>query len=149
MKYILNNCFLLLIPILIWNIIFTPKLTEVGFMVGSKGIKNLELFENILRIFIFMVPLFMKFDTFDQDFKNYIYLFSIGVIIYFGSWLMLIYFSDSYWSTSIIGLLAPAYTPIIWLTAIGLLGHFKVYNYLSVLFVAVHVLSSYFKLRGA
>ncbi|WP_425447962.1 hypothetical protein [Dethiothermospora halolimnae] len=144
----MNNCFLLLIPILIWNLIFTPKLTGVGYMVGAKDIKSLKVFEEILRMAIFIIPLFMRFDTFDKYFKNHIYLFFIGVVIYFGSWLMIIYFPNSCWSTSMIGLLAPGYTPLIWLIGIGLLGNFKAYNYLAVLFIAIHVLSSYFKLKG-
>lgn len=147
MKLILNNCFLFLIPVFIWNYIFASKLTEVGYMTNSIGVINLEWMENILRILVFIIPLFMRFNTSSSEFIKNINLFVIGVAIYFISWLMIIYFPDSYWSTSMIGLLAPAYTPIVWLIAIGLLGQFKPYNYLSFLFVTVHILSSYLKLK--
>lgn len=145
----MNSCFLLLIPIFIWNLIFTSKLTEVGYMATSIKLKKLEWFENILRVFVFTLPVFMRFDISSTDFIKHINLYAIGVVIYFISWLMIIYFPNSYWSTSMIGLLAPAYTPIIWLIAIGLLGRFKIYNYLSLLFVVVHIFSSYIKLRGS
>jgi hypothetical protein len=40
----------------------------------------------------------------------------------FASWLLLLLFPGSRWSTSGVGLLAPAYTPLLWLGALGMLG---------------------------
>jgi hypothetical protein len=73
-------------------------------------------------------------------------------VIYFASWLLLIYFPESAWSHSAIGFMAPAYTTIIWLTGIGLIGetlfaglpyHPIVYIGASTVFVVFHSIHSY------
>lgn len=49
-------------------------------------------------------------------------LYLAGTIIYFMSWLLLIYYPESAWSQSVFGFMAPAYTPLLWLIGIGLVG---------------------------
>ncbi|QTA37911.1 hypothetical protein JYK00_09365 [Thermosipho ferrireducens] len=149
MKSILNNCFLLIIPILIWNLLFAHKLIEAGYPISTIKVKRLEWLENTLRFAVFIIPLFMKFNVSDIHFLRYLTLYIAGILIYFAAWLMIIYFPESKWSTYKIGLLAPGYTPTIWLIAIGLLGNLKIYIYLSIAFVIIHTLSSYFKLKIA
>ncbi|MBO8162009.1 MAG: hypothetical protein H0Z24_10315 [Thermosipho sp. (in: Bacteria)] len=149
MSVILNNCFLLLLPIFIWNLVFAHKLIEIKYPISIIKLGKLEWLENILRAIIFVFPIFMKFNVSNINFSKYFTLYIIGIVIYFTSWLLLIYFPDNYWSTNKIGLLAPAYTTIIWLVAIGLLGNSKVYSYLSVVFTIVHTFSSYLKLKIA
>ena len=54
-------------------------------------------------------------------------MYALGVLVYFASWLPLIYASDAAWSKSAAGLLAPAYTPLICLTGIALIGGSRPY----------------------
>jgi hypothetical protein len=75
-------------------------------------------------------------------------LYLTGLLIYFASWAVLIVFPQCAWSTSEIGFMAPAYTPIVWLAGIGLIGtellflrvRFKPWIYwtLSALFIVFH-----------
>ncbi|SHH21734.1 hypothetical protein [Thermosipho atlanticus] len=129
--------------------VFSHKLEKVGYIISKVKFAKLDWLENILRAIVFIVPVFMNFDVSALNLTKYIILYVIGVTIYFISWLMVIYFSNSYWSKSALGLLAPAYTSIAWLIAIGMLGNLKIYNYLAVLFVIVHTFSTYFKLKIA
>jgi hypothetical protein len=75
-------------------------------------------------------------------------LYLAGTLLYFLSWLALISFPHSAWSTSAAGFLAPAYTPLIWLIGIGLIGsslyftapyHPWMYLALSAIFIAFHL----------
>ena len=50
-----------------------------------------------------------------------------------------IYRPEAAWSRSAAGLLAPAYTPLIWRAGIALVGASWPYALLSLLFVGVHV----------
>lgn len=108
--------------------------------------------ENILRVIVFGLPVTMilSFNTRIKKFGLLIYLTGIG--FYFLSWVALIYFPQSGWSCNLLGFMAPAYTPIIWLIGIGLIGNrsfFKIpklsliYICISVFFVVLHVLHTY------
>lgn len=76
-------------------------------------------------------------------------IYAVGLIAYALSWLMLIAWPDSGWSTSAIGFAAPAWTPLLWLAGIGLvteparLGRFRLilplYWLVLIAFVAAHV----------
>ena len=66
-------------------------------------------------------------------------MYALGVLVYFASWLPLIYSSAAAWSKSAAGLLAPAYTPLIWLAGIALVGGSRPYALASLLFVGLHV----------
>ncbi len=122
-KY-LFNCFLLTIPILVWNILLANKLPKSSVL--ETLLNNIPSFllygENISRtimfILIFLMPL--RISTTAQ--KKGVALFVAGTLVYFASWLILIYFPNSSWSNSVPGLLAPSYTPLLWLTGIGLIG---------------------------
>ena len=62
---------------------------------------------------------------------------SLGILVYFASWLPLISRPDAAWSRRSAGLLAPARTT--WLAGIALVGASWPYALLSLLFVGVHV----------
>ncbi len=108
--------------------------------------------ENILRIIVFIMLLIMSisFDTKLQKADLIIYL--VGVILYFLSWVVQIYYPETMWSKSIFGFMAPAYITIIWFIGIGLVGttsFFKIpymsfiYISISTLFVLFHSLHAY------
>ncbi len=123
MKY-LFNCMLLLLPIIVWNLIFSSKLPALY----SKEVfwKDIPPFitngENVFRLLVFVFPVLMPIRIETQIQKLGLTLYIAGTAIYFISWLAQIYFSQSAWSLSALGFLAPAYTPLIWLVGIGLIG---------------------------
>jgi hypothetical protein len=73
-------------------------------------------------------------------------LYAAGTLLYFTSWLMLIYFPNSMWSKSVFGFLAPAYTPLFWLIGIGFIGNALHFNlpYWKGLFFPVVIIFSIF-----
>ena len=60
--------------------------------------------------------------------KTGLALYGFGTLVYFGSWLTLMYPISSEWPSSAIGFLAPAYTPLLWLAGIGLIGDSFAFN---------------------
>ena len=108
--------------------------------------------ENVLRLMVFFLPLLMPLavETGGQKIGLGIYFAGLGV--YFLSWLLQTHWPESAWSRSVLGFLAPAYTTMIWLVGIGLVGDrlfVKVpykpiaYILISVAFVAVHTTHAY------
>ncbi len=144
------NCMLLLVPIMAWNIAFTSKLPRMYS--AELFERNIPVFittgENILRLLVFLLPLLMPLqaETMIQKFGLGLYL--LGSIIYVSSWLVQMYFPQSPWSLSAFGSLAPAYTPLIWLVGISMIGstlYFPspyrpwMYIMLSILFIGFHL----------
>jgi hypothetical protein len=129
-KKYLFNCFLLTIPILLWNILLSNKLPK-QFQPDIYW-KDIPAFltygENISRIVVFMLTIFMPlgFSTITQ--KRGVFLYIVGTIVYFASWIALIYFPNAEWSYTALGFMAPAYTPLLWLFGIGLIGNSFYFN---------------------
>lgn len=148
------NCFILLIPIFLWNILFATSLPR-GYSIEFfwKDIPPIVgTTENILRIIAFFLPLLMPLTIKTTSQKIGLGIYLAGVAIYFLSWIMQIYYPDSTWSSSLFGFLAPAYTTIIWLIGIGLIGnklfikipyHPIIYITISAVFVFVHTTHAY------
>ena len=146
----LLNCALLLLPIMAWNIAFANKLPRLyAADIFEKDIPTfITLGENIFRLIIFILPLLMPIRTETPIQKIGLTLYFTGTIIYFLSWLAQMYIPQSTWSLSLFGSLAPAYTPLIWLIGIGLIGsslYFAspyrswMYITLSIIFIAFHL----------
>lgn len=150
----LKNCFLLLVPVVIWNIAFTQLLPPVfrGEAL-SKDIPSFIIYgETFLMILVFILPLFMPLTIYFKFQKYGLALYFIGLFLYFLSWRPLILFPDGAWSNSLAGFMAPALTPLIFLVGIGLIGDRlffnirysqTVYLVLAVLFVLFQVWQSY------
>ena len=152
-KYLLN-CFVLTIPILVWNILLTdklPKTTKPEIL-----IQNIDPFiiyaENIIRIVVFTMMAFMPIKISKAIQWQGLLLFFFGTLVYFASWLFLIYYPDSLWSKSSLGILSPAYTPALWLIGIGLIGDtfyvnlpYKRWVFISliIIFLVFHNIHSY------
>lgn len=128
-KYLIN-CFLLTIPILLWNIILANKLPKSSL--PEIFLNNISSFitygENISRTIMFILIFLMPLKILTTTQKKGVALFGAGTLVYFASWLILIYFPNSMWSKSVFGLLAPAYTPLFWLIGIGLIGDSLYFN---------------------
>ena len=148
-SYILN-CFLLLIPILAWNVILGSKL-PVAYQTETFD-KDIPLAvavgENVFRSLVMFLPLLMPLSFASRSQRLGLYVFIFGLLVYFLSWMVLIIFPASAWSMSAAGFLAPAYTPLIWLIGIGLIGtqlYFNspyqswMYILLSVIFLSFHI----------
>ena len=128
-KY-LFTCFLLTIPILLWDYLFTdtlPKASQPEYF--WKDIPPfIAHIENISRLVMFVFISFMPIKIVTPIQKKGFVLYVIGTLLYFASWLILMYFPNSVWSKSVLGLLAPAYTPLFWLIGIGLIGNSFYFN---------------------
>ena len=152
-KYLLN-CFLLTLPILVWNIILTNKLPQTFHpeIFLNKIPAFLTYGENISRTVVFALTIFMPLRITTLLQKKGLILYVSGTLLYFLSWLMLIYFSNSHWSNSLLGFMAPAYTPLFWLLGIGLIGDSFYFNFpfkrwffilTSIIFLIFHNLHTY------
>lgn len=152
-KYFLN-CFVLTIPILVWNILLTdklPKTTKPEILI--QHISQLITYpENIILIILFTMMAFMPIQISKTIQKQGLFLFVFGTFIYFTSWLVLIYYPESIWSKSAFGLLSPAYTPALWFIGIGLIGDRFYFNLpykrwifisLSIVFLIFHNIHTY------
>lgn len=104
--------------------------------------------ENALRIAVFALPFFAPFELVTKSQKVGLAVFGIGLAIYFISWLPLIAAPASRWSTSAVGFLAPAYTPLVWLLGLALLiqrlywsvpYRWWYYLVLSIAFLGAHI----------
>ena len=144
------NCFWLLVPVLVFNLLFASQLPP-AFQRGvfwKKIPAAISLPENILRVAVMLLPLFMRFQVSTHNQKLGVGLYLTGMLIYFASWAILIAAPQCAWSTSAIGFLAPAFTPIVWLVGISLIGNellfpivaYKPWMYwiLSALFLMFH-----------
>jgi hypothetical protein len=144
------NCFWLLAPILLFNLLFTRQLPAAYQMnVFWKDIpKAISVPENLLRILVMVLPVFMRLRVSSPSQKLGFILYLAGLAIYFASWAVLITVPQCAWSTSAAGFMAPSWTPIVWLLGISLIGNelllpgiaFKpwMYGVLSVLFLIFH-----------
>jgi hypothetical protein len=135
----LLNCFWLLLPIFLWNALFAARLPQQGFKSHAGVPQVVLLAETVLRIAVFVGPLLLPLGWQDRRSRAGLALYGLGLLVYFASWLPLIYRPEAAWSTSAAGLLAPAYTPLIWLAGIAVIGGSWPYALLSWLFVGAHV----------
>jgi len=119
-----------MLPIMIWNIALTNKLPQEfqPEIFWNEVPAWLKYAENISRIFIFVLTILMPLRISESIQKRGLLLYIGGTLLYFASWLLLIYLPDSGWSNSIFGFMAPAYTPLLWLTGIGLIGDSFYFN---------------------
>ena len=151
----LCNCFWLLLPILVFNMLFMRQL-PAAFQLDAfwKDIpRAIGVPENLLRILVMMLPFFMRLQVSTSSQKVGLGIYLMGLPIYFASWAVLIVFPQCAWGTNAIGFMAPAYTPIVWLAGIGLVGNefqfssfpFNPWLYwtLSALFLLFHNLHTY------
>ena len=122
-RYVLS-CGVLAVPILVWNIVCTrflpPALASNEF---SRAIPPLVTYgENTLRIVVMTLPFLMPLEVATAGQRRGLRLFAVGTLLYVLAWVPLMIAPESPWSTSWLGFVAPAYTPLVWLTGLGLIG---------------------------
>ncbi len=148
-RIILRNGVILTIPPMLISFglwVFLPKMYSIeNFWKDTP--KWLGLCENIFRILVFTVPVFLYFGKNEKHQMKGWYLYIIGLCLYLASYLMQIFFPDSGWSQSLIGFTAPAWTTLIYFFGIGLVclrtwlplrWHRSIFLCITVLFVVFH-----------
>lgn len=139
----LYNHFLFLIPILLWNILLFSKLPMDHF--SGTAPQWVLIIENIFRGGAMLLPLLLPVNTKNRFFRPGLIIFTIGALIYFGSWLWLIWFPESAAAQSAWLHFAPAYTPIIWFIGLSMMSNSILLLILSVVFIGFHVLEYVFR----
>jgi hypothetical protein len=132
------NCLWLMVPLLAWNIILAPKITLDKVISDANSPTWLLVAENIVRIAVFAFPLLLPLRVQDAVSKTGLSLYLIGALVYFMTWIPLIWMPDSIWSQSAVGLLAPRLTPLLPFLGIALIGHSMPYGILAALFIILH-----------
>lgn len=114
--------------------------------------KALDVAENIFRFPVFLLPLFFRITLESDVNKAGLVLYAVGVLVYFLSWAVQLWRQDKGSSRTALFRMAPAYTTVIWLSGIALLGkpYFNtvvnpniVYVIGVILFVVIHTLHAY------
>jgi len=132
------NCFWLILPLLIWNLVLGPRITQPAILSDAHSPKWLLIAENITRILVFALPLIIPLQTKDVWGKADLAVYILGTLIYFTSWLPLLLAPNSAWSTSPAGLLAPRLTPFLSFLGITLIGQAWPYGLLAAVFIFMH-----------
>jgi hypothetical protein len=118
------NCFWLVVPVLGLNVALGGHLPPVfDAAVAAEKVPNwLALVESGLRLLTVALPAVMPLAVHDGRGRAGLVLYLVGLAAYALSWVPLVGFADSAWSTSLIGLVAPAVTPMLWMAGIALIG---------------------------
>lgn len=132
------NCILLILPLLAWNIILGPKIVDPRITSDSHSPRWLLIAETVTRILVFAFPVLLPLQLKDAWNKAGLAVYIIGTLIYFASWLPLIYALASAWSNSPVGLLAPRLTPFLPFLGIALMGEAWPYGVIAAVFILFH-----------
>jgi hypothetical protein len=132
------NCIWLLVPLLAWNIVLGPILTNEKIISDVHSPQWLLLLENVTRIAVFLLPMFIPLQLNERPSKTGLLIYIAGTLVYFASWLPLLLAPHSSWSTSVVGLLAPRLTPLIPFLGIALIGRSVSYAVISLVFITLH-----------
>jgi len=140
----LANSFWLIVPLLAWNIILGSRITQAAITSDANSPKGLLIAENVVRILVFALPLLIPLPR-GADWRSALpkaglSIYIVGTLIYFASWLPLMFAPTSVWSNSIIGLLAPRLTPFLSFLGIALVGASWPYGIVAAVFIFLHTL---------
>jgi len=134
----LLNGILLLLPLLAWNLVLGPRLANEKITSDAHSPQWLLMAENITRIIVFALPLFLPLEFQGAWNKTGLAVYIIGTLIYFASWLPLMLAPNSDWSQSTAGLLAPRLTPFLSFLGISLVCNAWPYALISAVFIFLH-----------
>lgn len=134
----LLNCLWLMLPLLVWNIILGPRIMDARITSDLNSPKWLLIAENVVRIFVFVLPLLLPLQLKDITSKAGLWIYIIGTLIYFASWLPFLFAPQSAWSNSPNGLLAPRLTPFLTFLGVAFIGHSWPYGVIAALFIFLH-----------
>jgi len=105
---VLPNGFVLFLPVLIWNVLFTKYLSPpYGGEIFSSNIPAVILVEDfVTRICVCALPIIIQLNFSDALTKAGIIIYVVGMLIYFLSWVLLIASPQSFLVKSIAGVTA-------------------------------------------
>jgi hypothetical protein len=89
---------------------------------------DIKFLENIFRTIVIILPVFFPISLTKKLQKAGLSVYLTGIALYLLSYAAQIYFPESNWSQSLIGFTAPATSPVIWLTGIGLIMDKSFFN---------------------
>jgi hypothetical protein len=133
-----RNCFWLIVPLLVWNLVYGPKITDPRITSDAHSPAWLLILENAARIAVFLLPLLVPLQFKDSLSKAGWAVYILGTLVYFASWLPLLFAPGSTWSNSSPGLLAPRLTPFLCFLGIALIGHSWPYGLVGAVFTLLH-----------
>jgi hypothetical protein len=143
------NCIWLTAPILLLNVLLMNRLPKAyqPEVFWHDIPAWLRVGENTFRTAIFVLPILMPLRVIRSGQATGLVLYAVGLILYFFSWSLQVWYPETRWSASRWGFMAPSYTPLIWLVGIALIGDSLyvpipyspwVYVALSVAFLTFH-----------
>lgn len=137
-RMVFLNGFWLIVPLLLWNVILGPRITQEQITSDAHSPAWLLGVENIFRLVTFIFPLFltMKFDSNLGKIGLAVYI--MGTLVYFASWLPLLIAPQSPYSESMLGLFAPRLTPLISLLGVALICSSWPYGLIATVFIFFH-----------
>lgn len=134
----LLNCIWLILPLLAWNLLLGPRITQEAITSDAHSPKWLLIAENFTRILVFALPLLLPLQLKNAWSKAGLIVYILGTLVYFASWMPLLLAPDSGWSQSPAGLLAPRLTPFLCFLGIALIGGSWPYGVISAIFIVLH-----------
>lgn len=116
LKYIIENSFLLVIPILVFNSFLYKRLPdEFQTEKWDQIPKAIDFIEGILRILVFFGTLLFIVDI---NKLIGIILYFVGVVVYFVSWIIQI--RKKKYRKKLLVFIAPAWSALFWIIGIGM-----------------------------
>ena len=133
----LRNGFWLILPVIVWNVVFASRLTASGFTDDSAVPLAILWSEMALRVLLFTAPVLLAVKL--PLSTRWLTALVAGYALYFASWLPHLLAPDGPLAQHPAIILGPAITPLIWLLAIAALTGSRLYAAASFAFIAVHV----------
>jgi len=138
---IATNGFVLVVPLLVWNAVFWPRLPPAAG--GAQEVPFwLEVVETVLRAAVFLLPLFLSIRANVRTRRPGALLYVGGLLIYFASWVPWL---EGVELQSVMFLVGPYATPLLVFAGIALLCRSPGYIAVSTIFVLVHVIGGLFR----
>ncbi len=145
MNFTLWNGFWLILPAIVWNVIFASRLTASGFTDDSAVPPAILWSETTLRVVLFAGPILLAL-RFPLS-AAWLAVLAFGYVLYYASWLPHLVAPDGALAQDPVIILGPAITPLVWLLAIAALTGSRLYAAASIAFIAVHVAHQFFSFR--
>jgi hypothetical protein len=142
MEITLANCLWLMLPLLVWNLILGPRIRDPRVASDAHSPKWQLLAENGSRILVFALPLLLPLPS-GAEWQSGraqvgLAVYILGTLVYFATWLPLLFAPASAWSNHPAGLLAPRLTPYLPFLGIALLGGSWLYGGIAAVFICLH-----------
>ncbi len=132
------NCLWLILPLLVWNLLLGPRMTDPRINSDAASPKWLLAAESTIRICLFILPVLLPLQMKGPWARSGWVLYIFGTLVYFATWMPLLLRPDSDWSNGPVGLLAPRLTPFLPFLGIALIGKSWPYGIISALFIFFH-----------